>query len=108
MLGRAIQRGAPTTIQLAALRHADLAIEDAQAVERAVAREHPDWIVNCAAYTQVDRAEAEPEVAQRVNAVGAANLPPAARGTGTRLLHISSDYVFDGRATRPYREDDPV
>ena len=105
MLGTAVQTAVPSTIQLAALRHADLAIEDAQAVERAVAREHPDWIVNCAAYTQVDRAEAEPEAAQRVNAVGAANLARAARATGARLLHISTDYVFDGRATRPYHED---
>ena len=108
MLGTAVQTAVPSTIQLAALRHADLAIEDAQAVDRAVARERPDWIVNCAAYTQVDRAEAEPETAQRVNAIGPANLARAARQTGARLLQISTDYVFDGRAARPYREDDPV
>jgi dTDP-4-dehydrorhamnose reductase len=108
MLGTAVQTAVPSTIQLAALRHADLAIEDAQAVERVVTRERPDWIVNCAAYTQVDRAEAEPEAAHRVNAVGAANLARAARAKGVRLLHISTDYVFDGRATGPYREDDPV
>jgi len=108
MLGSAIQRLAPAAIQLLPLRHADLAIEDAQAVERVVARERPEWIVNCAAYTQVDRAESEPEAAQRVNAIGPANLARAARQTGARLLQISTDYVFDGRATRPYREDDPV
>jgi len=108
MLGTAVQTAVPSTIQLAALRHADLAIEDAQAVERVVTRERPDWIVNCAAYTQVDRAEAEPETAQRVNAIGPANLARAARQTGARLLQISTDYVFDGRAARPYREDDPV
>ena len=108
MLGGAIQRVAPAAIQLVALRHADLAIEDAQAVERAVAREHPDWIINCAAYTQVDRAEAEPETAQRVNALGPLNLAHAARQAGARLMQISTDYVFDGRAARPYREDDSV
>ena len=108
MLGTAVQAAAPSTIQLVALRHADLAIEDAQAVERAVARERPEWIVNCAGYTQVDRAEAEPDTAERVNARGPANLARAARDTGARLLHISTDYVFDGRAARPYREDDPV
>ena len=108
MLGTAVQRAAPSAVRLVALGHADLAIEDAGAVERALARERPAWIVNCAAYTQVDRAEAEPEMAQRVNAVGPANLARAARQIGTRLLHISTDYVFDGRATRPYREDAPV
>ena len=108
MLGGAIQRVAPATMQLVALRHTDVAIEDAQAVDRVAARERPDWIVNCAGYTQVDRAEAEPDTAQLVNAVGPANLARAARDTGARLLHISSDYVFDGRARRPYREDDPV
>ena len=108
MLGRAIQRVAPAAVQLVALHHADLAIEDGAAVERVVTRERPDWIVNCAAYTDVDRAEAEPELAERVNRVGPRNLGRAARQTGARLLQISTDYVFDGRATRPYCEDDPV
>src|SRR5438876_9815167 len=108
MLGTAVQAAAPSTIQLVALRHADLAVEDARAVERMVQNERPDWIVNCAGYTQVDRAEAEPDAAQRVNAVGPANLARAARETSARLLHISTDYVFDGRARWPYREDDPV
>ncbi len=108
MLGGAIQRVAPSAVHLVALRHADLPVEDARAVERVVQRERPDWIINCAGYTQVDRAESEPDVAQRVNAVGPANLARAAREAGARLLHISTDYVFDGRATRPYREDDPV
>ena len=108
MLGSAVQKAAPSTIQLVALRHAELAVEDAGAVEQVVQRERPDWIVNCAGYTQVDRAEAESDAAQRVNAVGPANLARAARDTGARLLHISTDYVFDGRATRPYREEDSV
>lgn len=108
MLGAAVQRTAPSTVELVALRHSDLAIDDAVAVERAVARERPDWIINCAGYTQVDRAEADPDTAHRVNAVGPANLARAARQAGSRLLHISTDYVFDGRATQPYREDAPT
>ncbi|HYX83062.1 MAG TPA: dTDP-4-dehydrorhamnose reductase [Gemmatimonadales bacterium] len=108
LVGTAVQAAAPSTIQVVPLRHADLSIEDAPAVVRAVARERPDWIINCAAYTAVDRAEAEPELAQRVNAVGPANLARAARDVGAHLLHLSSDYVFDGTAGRPYREDDAV
>lgn len=108
LLGAAVKAAAPSTIRLVALDHAQFAIEDAGAVERTVARERPDWIVNCAGYTQVDRAEAEPETAQRVNAIGPANLARAAAKTGAHLLHVSTDYVFDGRARRPYREDDDV
>src|SRR4051812_6142375 len=108
MLGTAVQTAAPSSIQLTALSHAELAVEDARAIQEAVARERPEWIVNCAGYTQVDRAETEPETARRVNTVGPANLARAARATGARLLHISTDYVFDGRGQRPYREDDPV
>lgn len=108
MLGSAVRRTVPADVDLLPFSHAELPIEDAAAVERTVRSERPDWIVNCAGYTQVDRAEAEPELAQRVNARGPANLARAAHQTGARLLHISTDYVFDGRATRPYREDDAV
>ena len=90
MLGGAIQSVAPPAIELVALGHADLAIEDPRAVERVVQRERPDWIVNCAGYTQVDRAEAEPDAAQRVNSVGPANLARAARETGARLMLLTS------------------
>lgn len=68
----------------------------------------PDVVINTAAYTQVDRAEAERDRAQAVNALGAGLLARACYDRGTPLLHISTDYVFDGAATRPYREDDPV
>lgn len=66
------------------------------------------WIVNCAAYTKVDKAEDEPELCGRLNAEGPANLARLARGMGARLLHISTDYVFDGSVERPRREDEPV
>ncbi|MFN2572418.1 MAG: dTDP-4-dehydrorhamnose reductase [Gemmatimonadales bacterium] len=108
LVGTAFQAAAPSSIELVPLLHADLAIDDARAVASVVARERPDWIINCAAYTQVDRAESEPEIAERVNARGPANLAHAARDSGARLLHLGSDYVFDGKALRPYREDDAV
>ncbi len=69
-------------------------------------REAPDVIVNAAAYTAVDRAESEPERAQRVNGDAVAEMAQAAAESGALLVHYSTDYVFDGRGAAPYREDD--
>jgi dTDP-4-dehydrorhamnose reductase len=66
-----------------------------------------DWIVNCAAYTAVDQAEDEPEAAFAVNSEAVANLSSAAADHGARMLHISTDYIFDGRKRTPYLPDDP-
>ncbi|NTV94520.1 MAG: dTDP-4-dehydrorhamnose reductase [Thiobacillus sp.] len=66
----------------------------------------PDWIVNAAAYTAVDKAEQEPEAAAAVNAVGPGLLAEAAGRVGAQLVHYSTDYVFDGTASAAYREDD--
>jgi dTDP-4-dehydrorhamnose reductase len=72
------------------------------------------WIINCAAYTAVDKAEDEPEICRRLNVLGAKNLAEAAATFNLRLIHISTDYVFDGRGitengkVRPYKEDDPT
>ena len=68
----------------------------------------PDLVINCAAYTAVDKAESEPELAFAVNRHGPANLSDACKKLEVPLIHISTDYVFDGNAKRPYREDDPV
>ncbi len=67
-----------------------------------------DVIINCAAYTAVDRAESEPEPAFAVNRDGPAHLAEVCAALQTPLVHISTDYVFDGAADRPYREDDPI
>lgn len=75
-------------------------------VEHRVTLLVPDWIINCAAYTQVDRAESELEQAMTVNRDSAAALARAAAACNARLLHISTDFVFDGSRSRPYREDD--
>jgi dTDP-4-dehydrorhamnose reductase len=66
----------------------------------------PTHVINCAAYTDVDRAEKEPDAAFAVNAQGAENVALAARAAGARLVHISTDYVFHGTGTEPYREED--
>ena len=73
-----------------------------------VARVAPDVVVNAAAYTAVDRAETDADAAFRVNAEAPAAIATACAAAGALLLHYSTDYVFDGRAVRPYREDDPT
>lgn len=73
-----------------------------------VERVAPDIVVNAAAYTAVDRAEQERELAFRVNAEAPSALAAACANAGIPLVHYSTDYVFNGRGTRPYREDDPT
>ena len=73
-----------------------------------VGRLAPTWVVNAAAYTAVDRAEDEPGLAFRVNAEAPAALAKACADAGIGLVHFSTDYVFDGRQSRPWREDDPT
>jgi len=73
-----------------------------------IAQVAPDIVVNAAAYTAVDRAETEPEAAVRANALAPRAIAQACASRGALLLHYSTDYVFDGRGTRPYREDDPT
>ena len=65
-----------------------------------------DWIINCAAYTAVDKAEDDSENCRLVNAAGAGNIAWVANKIGARLIHISSDYVFNGNGNRPYKEED--
>ncbi|MGW8565895.1 dTDP-4-dehydrorhamnose reductase [Isoptericola sp. NPDC055881] len=89
-----------------AARRADLDVTDAAAAA-AVVRD-VDVVVNCAAWTAVDDAETQEDAAFQVNALGAAHLARAARAAGARVVHVSTDYVFDGRAGTPYAEDAPL
>lgn len=68
----------------------------------------PYAIINCAAYTAVDACEREEDLAFRINAIGARNLSIAAQETGAKMMHVSTDYVFDGNGSRPYIETDPT
>ena len=82
------------------------AFTDLEGLARTVAQARPDAIVNAAAYTAVDKAESEPELARTVNATAPGVLADAAREVGAALVHYSTDYVFDGSGARPWREDD--
>jgi len=81
-------------------------ITDAAAIERALAEFDPQLVLNAAAYNQVDVAEKEPQAAYAVNALAVRNLAVACRQVDARLVHFSTDYVFDGTARHPYAEDD--
>ena len=84
---------------------AQLDITDADAVMQSVRENRIDVIVNCAAYTNVERAEEDESTADLLNHRAAGNLAAAAKATGATLFHISTDYVFDGTAHRPYAEE---
>ncbi len=94
--------------RVVALTRDDLDLADPRAIRAAIRREKPDVVVNAAAYTAVDRAESEPAVAHRINADAPAVMAEELARLDALLVHYSTDYVFDGRATRPYRESDPT
>src|SRR6185312_12946534 len=85
---------------------AQVDITNAAAVENALAQYEPDVVFNAAAYNQVDVAEKEPQAAFLVNALAVRNLALACRQADARLVHFSTDYVFDGKAGRAYTEED--
>ena len=107
-LGRALTRALAGLGPVYALSHADCDITDEAAVHERVQRLRPGIIVNAAAYTAVDKAETECDAALRINAHAPGYLADAALAVGAWLVHYSTDYVFDGAAARPYREDDPT
>lgn len=108
-VGRALRESAPVEIESLAFTHQELDISDEGCVREAVAAWQPALIINAAAYTAVDKAESEPELAAAINVEGPRHLAQAARSIpNCRLLHISTDYVFDGRATEAYRPSDPT
>lgn len=105
-LGRELAKALAGGAEPVLCGRARLDVTDAEQVRRLVAAEKPDAIIHAAAYTAVDRAEAEPDEVFRVNALGARNVAAAAAEAGARLVYVSTDYVFDGTLGRPYREYD--
>ena len=107
-VGRALLSTAPATAKVSSVSHKELDIGDARAVSEYIRLHSPEVIINAAAYTAVDRAESERDVAGRVNGEGPRHLAAAARDSGSRLIHISTDFVFNGAGSVPYRPDDPT
>ncbi len=91
-----------------ALAHGELDIADREAVHAAVAHTAPDAVINCAAWTNVDGAEGNEPSAREANGRGAGNVAAAAAAAGAWTIHVSSDYVFNGRKQTPYLESDPT
>ena len=106
-LGRALARQ-PAFADATFADRARLDLTDADAIHRLVRDLRPSLVVNAAAYTAVDRAESEPDLAAAVNATAPGVLAEAATAAGARLVHVSTDYVYDNDLNRPLREDDPT
>jgi dTDP-4-dehydrorhamnose reductase len=104
-VGRMLLETHPSNIESIACTHAELDIGAPGAVRDCVAGHRPTVIINAAAYTAVDKAESEPDAAHRINAEGPGHLAAAAREYGARLIHLSTDFVFDGAASMPYRPE---
>lgn len=107
-LGRELQRTVPSEWGVTAIDTADCDITDSAAVATLIEGLRPDAVVNCAAYTAVDQAETERETADAVNWHAVENLARVAATVDAVLVHISTDYVFDGESCVPYRESDPT
>lgn len=103
-LGRCFCDCLPAGWDIMATDSETLDITDLEQVKSVVATYRPNFIVNAAAYTAVDKAEAESDMAALINEIGPKNLATIANEFGARLVHISTDYVFDGNATTPYME----
>ena len=105
-VGFELQRRLAGLGQVIAVGRDEMDLSDPDAIRRAVREAKPDLIVNAAAYTAVDQAESEPELAQAINGIAPGILAEEARRAGAALIHYSTDYVFDGSKTAPYTEDD--
>ena len=104
-LGQALIASSPEGVELVPLGRSDLDLADAEACRQRVWMHQPDWLLNAGAYTAVDRAEGEPELAMAVNAGAPGAFAEALAQTGGQLLQVSTDFVFNGQQGSPYRPD---
>ena len=104
-LGQALISSCPRCIELVATSRSQLDLADASACRRAVEQQRPDWVLNAGAYTAVDKAESEPDLAMAVNAGAPRAFAEALANCGGRLLQLSTDFVFNGSQGFPYKPD---
>ncbi len=104
-LGRELQRTVPEGIELLPMSHAELDVSDPESVTRVINDRDPDLVINAAAYTAVDRAEREPDIAMSINGEGPGHLARALAHRGGRLIQVSTDFVFSGDSGLPYQPD---
>lgn len=108
-LGReVVSSGSEHDAEVVAIRHTDVDITVLSEVKTAIAADHFDCVINAAAYTAVDAAEENQKLADLVNRIGAANVAKASREHRVPLIHLSTDYVFDGESEKPYSINDQV
>ena len=105
-LGRALAETAPPGAHLVTPARSELDLTRGDSIDGAICAARPGVVLNAAGYTAVERAESEPELAHAVNATGATALAAAAHRAGARVIHVSTDFVFDGACGRPYRPND--
>ena len=107
-LGQALLAAAPDNVELISTTRQELDLSDADACRIAVQKYQPDWVLNAGAYTAVDKAESEPELAHAINAGAPEAFAQELDRQGGRLLQVSTDFVFDGQQGFPYRVDQPT
>ena len=107
-LGQALLAAAPDNVELISTTRQELDLSDADACRIAVEKYRPDWVLNAGAYTAVDQAESEPELAHAINAGAPEAFAQELDRQGGRLLQVSTDFVFDGQQGFPYRVDQPT
>ncbi|MGD9824407.1 dTDP-4-dehydrorhamnose reductase [Desulfobacter sp.] len=105
-LGWELQRTIPQGIDISAVDMPQIDITNPESIAGVMDRAIPDWVINCAAYTNVDGAESDRDAAHAINCEGAGNLARAVSRAGARLVHISTDFIFSGEGSRPYRPED--
>lgn len=107
-VGGELVKSLATAGEIWAPARTDLDLSNPEALSAAIADFRPHWVINPAAYTAVDRAETDVEHAEAINAVAPGVIARACAAIGARLVHFSTDYVFDGRSAKPYAVSDPV